>query len=84
MSVQSSLVIHPIYSYGSEEQKNKYLPKLLSGEWIGCFGLTEPNSGSDPASMTTKAEKVEGGYQLNGNKIWFTNSPIADVFIIWA
>ncbi len=84
MSVQSSLVIHPIYSYGSEEQKNKYLPKLLSGEWIGCFGLTEPNSGSDPASMTTKAEKVEGGYQLNGNKIWITNSPIADVFIIWA
>ncbi|MDP6974424.1 MAG: acyl-CoA dehydrogenase [Gammaproteobacteria bacterium] len=84
MSVQSSLVIHPIYSYGSEEQKSKYLPKLLSGEWVGCFGLTEPNSGSDPASMSTKAEKVEGGYRLTGNKMWITNSPIADVFVVWA
>ena len=84
MSVQSSLVIHPIYSYGSEEQKSKYLPKLLSGEWVGCFGLTEPNSGSDPASMSTRAEKVEGGYRLTGNKMWITNSPIADVFVVWA
>lgn len=84
MSVQSSLVIHPIYSYGSEEQKSKYLPKLLSGEWVGCFGLTEPNSGSDPASMSTRAKKVEGGYHLTGNKIWITNSPIADVFVVWA
>ena len=84
MSVQSSLVIHPIDSYGSEAQKNKYLPKLLNGEWVGCFGLTEPNSGSDPASMSTRAEKVEGGYHLTGNKIWITNSPIADVFVIWA
>jgi len=84
MSVQSSLVIHPIYSYGSEEQKSKYLPKLLSGEMVGCFGLTEPNSGSDPASMSTRAEKVEGGYRLTGNKIWITNSPIADVFVVWA
>ena len=84
MSVQSSLVIHPIYSYGSEEQKSKYLPKLLSGELVGCFGLTEPNSGSDPASMSTSAEKVEGGYRLTGNKMWITNSPIADVFVVWA
>ena len=84
MSVQSSLVIHPIYSYGSEEQKSKYLPKLLSGEFVGCFGLTEPNSGSDPASMSTSAEKVEGGYRLTGNKMWITNSPIADVFVVWA
>ena len=84
MSVQSSLVIHPIYSYGSEEQKSKYLPKLLSGELDGCFGLTEPNSGSDPASMSTSAEKVEGGYRLTGNKMWITNSPIADVFVVWA
>ena len=84
MSVQSSLVIHPIYSYGTEEQKSKYLPKLLSGEWVGCFGLTEPNSGSDPASMSARAEKVAGGYRLTGNKIWITNSPIADVFVIWA
>jgi glutaryl-CoA dehydrogenase len=84
MSVQSSLVIHPIYSYGTEEQKSKYLPKLLSGEWIGCFGLTEPNSGSDPASMSTSAKKVEGGYRLTGNKMWITNSPIADVFVVWA
>ena len=84
MSVQSSLVIHPIYSYGSEELKSKYLPKLLSGELVGCFGLTEPNSGSDPASMSTSAEKVEGGYRLSGNKMWITNSPIADVFVVWA
>ena len=84
MSVQSSLVIHPIYSYGSEEQKSKYLPKLLSGEFVGCFGLTEPNSGSDPASMSTSAKKVEGGYRLTGNKMWITNSPIADVFVVWA
>ena len=84
MSVQSSLVIHPIYSYGSEELKSKYLPKLLSGELVGCFGLTEPNSGSDPASMSTSAEKVEGGYRLTGNKMWITNSPIADVFVVWA
>jgi len=84
MSVQSSLVIHPIYSYGSEEQKSKYLPKLLSGELVGCFGLTEPNSGSDPASMSTSAEKIEGGYRLTGNKMWITNSPIADVFVVWA
>ncbi|PCH94647.1 MAG: acyl-CoA dehydrogenase [Gammaproteobacteria bacterium] len=84
MSVQSSLVMHPIHAYGSEAQKMKYLPKLATGEFIGCFGLTEPNSGSDPASMATKAVAVEGGYQLNGNKMWITNSPIADVFIVWA
>ena len=84
MSVQSSLVMHPIHAYGSEEQKMKYLPKLASGEFIGCFGLTEPNSGSDPASMATKAVKVDGGYQLNGSKMWITNSPVADVFIVWA
>jgi glutaryl-CoA dehydrogenase len=83
MSVQSSLVMHPIYAYGSEEQKMKYLPKLATGEYVGCFGLTEPNSGSDPASMATKAVKVDGGYQLNGTKMWITNSPIADVFIVW-
>ncbi|PHR83852.1 MAG: acyl-CoA dehydrogenase [Colwellia sp.] len=84
MSVQSSLVMHPIYAYGTEEQRMKYLPKLASGEWVGCFGLTEPNSGSDPASMTTHATKVDGGYRITGNKIWITNSPIADVFVIWA
>lgn len=83
MSVQSSLVMHPIYTYGSEEQRMKYLPKLASGEYIGCFGLTEPNSGSDPASMLTKAEAVEGGYRLNGTKMWITNSPVADVFVVW-
>jgi len=83
MSVQSSLVMHPIYAYGSEEQKMKYLPKLATGELVGCFGLTEPNSGSDPASMATKAVKVDGGYTLNGTKMWITNSPIADVFIVW-
>ncbi len=84
MSVQSSLVMHPIYAYGSEEQKMKYLPRLATGELIGCFGLTEPNSGSDPASMLTRAEEVEDGYRLTGNKMWITNSPIADVFIVWA
>lgn len=84
MSVQSSLVMHPIHAYGSETQKIKYLPKLARGEIIGCFGLTEPNSGSDPASMATKAIAVDGGYQLNGSKMWITNSPIADVFIVWA
>ena len=84
MSVQSSLVMHPIYAYGSEEQKMKYLPKLASAEYIGCFGLTEPNSGSDPASLSTKATKVDGGYRITGNKMWITNSPIADIFIIWA
>ena len=83
MSVQSSLVMHPIYEYGSEEQRNKYLPKLASGEWVGCFGLTEPNSGSDPASMSTRAEKVDGGFRVTGNKMWITNSPIADVFVVW-
>lgn len=84
MSVQSSLVMHPIYAYGTEDQRMKYLPKLASGEWVGCFGLTEPNSGSDPASMTTHATKVDGGYRITGNKIWITNSPIADVFVVWA
>ncbi len=84
MSVQSSLVMHPIHAYGSEAQKMKFLPKLASGEYIGCFGLTEPNSGSDPASMTTKAIAVEGGFRLTGAKMWITNSPIADVFIVWA
>lgn len=83
MSVQSSLVMHPIYAYGTEEQKQKYLPKLATGELVGCFGLTEPNSGSDPASMATRATKVDGGYQLTGTKMWITNSPIADVFIVW-
>jgi glutaryl-CoA dehydrogenase len=84
MSVQSSLVMHPIYTYGSEEQRKKYLPKLASGEWVGCFGLTEPNHGSDPGSMETRAKKVDGGWILQGNKMWITNSPIADVFIVWA
>ncbi|MED5403311.1 MAG: acyl-CoA dehydrogenase [SAR324 cluster bacterium] len=84
MSVQSSLVMHPIYAYGSEDQRKKYLPKLASAEWIGCFGLTEPNHGSDPGSMQTRARKVEGGFQLTGNKMWITNSPIADVFVVWA
>jgi glutaryl-CoA dehydrogenase len=84
MSVQSSLVMHPIYTYGSEEQRMKYLPKLASGEWVGCFGLTEPDSGSDPGSMVTKAEKIDGGYLLNGAKMWITNSPIADLAVVWA
>lgn len=83
MSVQSSLVMHPINTFGSAAQKEKYLPKLATGEYIGCFGLTEPNSGSDPASMTTKAVKCDGGYILNGSKMWITNAPIADVFLIW-
>jgi glutaryl-CoA dehydrogenase len=84
MSVQSSLVMHPIHAYGTEEQRQKYLPKLATGEWIGCFGLTEPNHGSDPGSMITRAKKVPGGYSLSGSKMWITNSPIADVFIVWA
>jgi len=84
MSVQSSLVMHPIYSYGSEEQRMKYLPKLASGEWIGCFGLTEPDAGSDPDGMKTRAVKVAGGYRLKGSKMWITNSPVADVFVVWA
>jgi glutaryl-CoA dehydrogenase len=84
MSVQSSLVMHPIYAYGSEEQRKKYLPRLASGEIVGCFGLTEPNHGSDPGSMETRAKKADGGWILQGNKMWITNSPIADVFIIWA
>ena len=84
MSVQSSLVMYPIYAYGSEEQRQKYLPKLASGEMIGCFGLTEPDAGSDPAGMKTRAEKIEGGYRLTGSKMWISNSPIADVFVIWA
>lgn len=84
MSVQSSLVMHPIYAYGSEEQKQKYLPKLATGEWVGCFGLTEPDHGSDPGSMVTRAKSVQGGYLVNGAKMWITNSPIADVFVVWA
>ncbi|MBS0122576.1 acyl-CoA dehydrogenase [Thetidibacter halocola] len=84
MSVQSSLVMYPIYAYGSEEQRQKYLPKLASGEWIGCFGLTEPDAGSDPAGMKTRAVKTEGGYRLTGSKMWISNSPIADVFVVWA
>jgi len=84
MSVQSSLVMHPIYAYGSEEQKRKYLPKLASGDYIGCFGLTEPDAGSDPGSMKTRAAKVDGGYVLTGSKMWISNSPIADVFVVWA
>ena len=84
MSVQSSLVMYPIYAYGSEEQRQKYLPKLATGEWIGCFGLTEPDAGSDPAGMTTRAEKTPSGYRLSGAKMWISNSPIADVFVIWA
>jgi len=83
MSVQSSLVMHPIYAYGSEEQRQKYLPKLATGEWVGCFGLTEPDSGSDPASMSTRAVAVDGGYTVSGAKMWITNSPIADVFVVW-
>ena len=83
-SVQSSLVMYPIYAYGSEAQRQKYLPKLASGEWVGCFGLTEPNAGSDPGGMTTKAEKVQGGYRISGGKMWISNAPIADVFVIWA
>jgi len=84
LSVQSSLVMLPIYEFGTEEQKKKYLPKLATGEWIGCFGLTEPDHGSDPASMVSRAKPVDGGYSLSGSKIWITNSPIADVFVVWA
>jgi glutaryl-CoA dehydrogenase len=84
MSVQSSLVMHPIHAYGTEEQREKYLPKLATGEWVGCFGLTEPDAGSDPNSMKTRARKTGGGYLLTGSKQWITNSPIADVFIVWA
>ncbi|QFS96718.1 Acyl-CoA dehydrogenase [Labrenzia sp. THAF191b] len=84
MSVQSSLVMYPIYAYGSEEQRQKYLPKLASGEFVGCFGLTEPDAGSDPAGMRTRAEKIDGGYKLTGSKMWISNAPIADVFVVWA
>ncbi len=84
MSVQSSLVMYPIYAYGSEAQRQRYLPKLASGEWIGCFGLTEPDAGSDPAGMRTRARKTKGGYRLSGSKTWISNSPIADVFVVWA
>ncbi|RPE72735.1 glutaryl-CoA dehydrogenase [Tibeticola sediminis] len=83
MSVQSSLVMHPIHAYGSEAQRQKYLPRLASGEWVGCFGLTEPNHGSDPASMLSRAKPVDGGYVLRGQKMWITNAPIADVFVVW-
>ena len=84
MSVQSSLVMLPIYEFGTEAQRQKYLPKLATGEWIGCFGLTEPDHGSDPGSMITRAKKVEGGYSITGSKMWITNSPMADVFVVWA
>jgi glutaryl-CoA dehydrogenase len=84
MSVQSSLVMFPIYEYGSEAQRQKYLPKLATGEWVGCFGLTEPNHGSDPASMITRAKPVDGGFIMKGAKMWITNAPIADVFVVWA
>jgi glutaryl-CoA dehydrogenase len=84
MSVQSSLVMHPIHTFGTEEQKQKYLPKLATGEWIGCFGLTEPDHGSDPSGMITRARTVDGGYSLSGAKNWISNSPIADVFVVWA
>ncbi len=84
MSVQSSLVMYPIYAYGTEAQRMKYLPKLASGEWVGCFGLTEPDAGSDPGGMRTRAEKVADGYRLVGSKMWISNSPIADVFVVWA
>jgi glutaryl-CoA dehydrogenase len=84
VSVQSSLVMHPIHKFGSEAQRQKYLPKLASGEWVGCFGLTEPDHGSDPGGMKSRAKSIDGGYQLNGAKTWITNSPIADVFVVWA
>jgi glutaryl-CoA dehydrogenase len=84
MSVQSSLVMYPIWDFGTEAQRQKYLPKLATGEWVGCFGLTEPNHGSDPGSMETRAKKVPGGYRLTGNKMWITNAPIAEVFVVWA
>lgn len=84
MSVQSSLVMHPIFAYGTDAQREKYLPKLASGEWVGCFGLTEPDHGSDPGGMLTRAKSVDGGYSISGSKNWITNSPIADVFVVWA
>jgi glutaryl-CoA dehydrogenase len=84
LSVQSSLAMYPIYAFGSEQQKNKYLPKMATGEWIGCFGLTEPGFGSDPAGMVTRARKTDGGYILHGAKMWITNAPLADVFVVWA
>src|SRR6202035_2062713 len=84
MSVQSSLVMHPIHQFGTEAQRQKYLPKMASGEWVGCFGLTEPDHGSDPGSMGARARAAPGGYRLTGNKIWITNSPIADVLVVWA
>jgi glutaryl-CoA dehydrogenase len=84
MSVQSSLVMHPIFTYGDETQRKKYIPRLATGEWIGCFGLTEPDAGSDPGSMKTRAEKIDGGYRLTGSKTWISNAPIADVFVVWA
>ena len=84
MSVQSSLVMYPIYAYGNEAQRRKYLPKLASGEWVGCFGLTEPDHGSDPSGMVTRAERITDGYRLNGSKMWITNSPIADLAVVWA
>ena len=84
MSVQSSLVMYPIYAYGTEAQRKRYLPKLASGEWIGCFGLTEPDAGSDPGGMKTTAKKTASGYVLNGSKMWISNAPIADVFVVWA
>lgn len=84
MSVQSSLVMYPIFAYGSEAHRREILPKLASGEWIGCFGLTEPDAGSDPGGMRTRAEKIDGGYRLNGSKMWISNSPIADIFVVWA
>src|SRR5919107_375056 len=84
MSVQSSLVMYPIYAYGDESQRKKYLPKLASGEWVGCFGLTEPDAGSDPAGMKTRAERIDGGYRLTGTKTWISNAPIADIFVVWA
>ena len=84
LSVQSSLVMYPIYTYGNEAQREKYLPKLATGEWIGCFGLTEPDHGSDPGGMTTRARSVDGGYRVSGVKMWISNSPIADVFVVWA
>jgi glutaryl-CoA dehydrogenase len=83
-SVQSSLVMYPIYAYGDETQRKKYLPRLASGEWVGCFGLTEPDAGSDPGGMKTRAEKVADGYRLTGSKMWISNAPIADVFVVWA
>src|SRR3569833_4113027 len=84
LSVQSSLVMVPIFEFGNKQTKEKYLPKLATGEWIGCFGLTEPNHGSDPGSMVTRAKKVPGGFSLTGSKMWISNSPIADVFVVWA